>query len=227
MDGNCCARPAHVVRHADLCAVDLALAGRAPELLDDLADLLDAGRTDRVAAGLEAAARVHRDLPAKSGFAIGSEFPGRSLLAEAEVLDGADLCNREAVVHLDHVDVVRGQVCHLERTLAGRNRRVQSRDVAPVVQRDRVAGLSGREYLNRRVRELAGPVSGATITAAAPSVTGEQSKSRRGSATIVDFSTVSSVISLWNCAIGFRAPLKWFFTATCASCSRVMWYLCM
>ncbi|OPX76043.1 MAG: hypothetical protein A4E39_00090 [Methanoregulaceae archaeon PtaB.Bin152] len=49
--------------------------------------------------------------------------------------------------------------------------------------------------------------NGARTTAAAPSVIGEQSKSRRGSATSVDFSTVSSEISCWNWAMGFLAPL--------------------
>ena len=62
---------------------------------------------------------------------------------------------------------------------------------------------------------------GARMTAAAPSVMGEQSKSRRGSATSDEERTVSSVISDLNWAMGFFAPFRWFFTATMPSCSRV------
>jgi hypothetical protein len=72
------------------------------------------------------------------------------------------------------------------------------------------------ESVNSRARS-----SGTTTTAAAPSVIGEQSKSRRGSATSEEFRTVSTVIRFLNWAIGFFAPFSWFFTATCASCSRV------
>src|SRR5208283_2100853 len=158
MDRNRCASSAHVVRHADLRAFYLAFAGLAPELLDDLVDLLDAGCSDRVTAGFESAARVDRDLPAKGCLAVSGELAGRTLLAEAEILDGADLRDREAVVYLDHVDVLMRKVRHLEGTVPCGDRCVERRDVAPVVQCDRVACLSTREHLDRRVRELAGPV---------------------------------------------------------------------
>ena len=48
--------------------------------------------------------------------------------------------------------------------------------------------------------------AGHTITADAPSDTGEQSNMFNGEATFVEFNTASTDISLWNCAFGFKAP---------------------
>jgi hypothetical protein len=53
-------------------------------------------------------------------------------------------------------------------------------------------------------------------------VIGEQSSRRSGSATMVAESTISRVTFIWYCACGFLSPLAWFFTATSASCSRVV-----
>src|SRR3546814_10141806 len=55
-----------------------------------------------------------------------------------------------------------------------------------------------------------------TMQAAAPSDTPQQSKRPSGSATIGAFSNWSSVILLRKCALGFRAPLSWLLTETCA-----------
>ena len=55
--------------------------------------------------------------------------------------------------------------------------------------------------VNFRARSIAH-----STTAAAPSLSGAQSKTDKGSATHPDFSTVSMVISFWNCAFGFRDP---------------------
>ena len=49
---------------------------------------------------------------------------------------------------------------------------------------------------------------------AAPSVMGEQSRICRGSATITEESTCSTVTGKGNCPWGFFAPLAWFFAAT-------------
>ena len=35
------------------------------------------------------------------------------------------------------------------------------------------------------------------------------------------------VISFWNCALGFSAPCRWFFTATAAICASVVPCFCM
>ena len=52
----------------------------------------------------------------------------------------------------------------------------------------------------------------------------EQSNMVSGSATGLPASACSMVIGLRKCASGFLAPLAWFFTATAASCSRVVPY---
>ena len=64
--------------------------------------------------------------------------------------------------------------------------------------------------------------AGTRMTAAAPSVMGEQSRMRKGSATRTEFTTASTVTLNGNWARGFREPLSWFLTATMASCSRVV-----
>ncbi len=65
------------------------------------------------------------------------------------------------------------------------------------------------------------------ITAAAPSVTGEQSRMLSGSATFTELRTSFTVIRWGNCARGFLLPFSWFLTATAASCSRVVPYRAM
>ncbi len=69
--------------------------------------------------------------------------------------------------------------------------------------------------------------SGARTTAAAPSVIGEQSRMRSGSATSTDSSTCSAVTGVGNWASGFIEPCRWFLTATSASCRRVVPWRCM
>src|SRR6185503_20405335 len=76
-------------------------------------------------------------------------------------------------------------------------------------------------------RALRATSSEAITTAAPPSVNGQQSYSLSGSATSADFMTCSSVISFWNCALGFFVPCLWFFTATAAICSSVVPCLAM
>src|SRR5512137_1323335 len=141
MNSYGCTGSAHVVRHTDLCAVNLPVTALTAELLDDLEYLLDTGCAHRVAAGLEAAARVDRDLPAERRLAASSERAGRAFSAEPEILDGTDLRDREAVVDLDHVDVLVREFCHPESPLPCGNGCVESRDVAPVMERDGVACL--------------------------------------------------------------------------------------
>ena len=54
--------------------------------------------------------------------------------------------------------------------------------------------------------------AGTITTAAAPSETGEQSKSVKGSATIVELITLSTLISNGNCAFGLFLAFLWFTT---------------
>ena len=66
--------------------------------------------------------------------------------------------------------------------------------------------------------------AGHTITADAPSDTGEQSSMFNGAATFVELITASTLISRWNCALGFNAPFLCPSTAKPAICSRVVPY---
>ena len=146
---------ADVVGHADL-RVHLPGPGIAAELGDHLADLLDAGRADRVAAGLQAAARVHRYIPVESRHPFGGESSCLALLAEPEILDSADLGYREAVVDLDEVDVLLGEARLGKRPFACGDGGIQGGYVPPVVECDGVARLGACEHPHRRVGELAG-----------------------------------------------------------------------
>ena len=86
-------------------AVDLARTGLAAKLRHDFRYLRGAGRADRMALGLQAARRVHRDLPTETREALlGGAAPGTGL-EEAQAFRGDDLGDREAVVELDDVHV--------------------------------------------------------------------------------------------------------------------------
>ena len=115
---------ADVMRHSDL-RIHLPAGSLAAELGDDLADLLDPGRADRVAAGLQAAARVHGNITVERRRPISGELPRLALCAEPEVLDSADLGDREAVVDLDQVDIFMGEAGALKRTLPCRDGGIQ------------------------------------------------------------------------------------------------------
>src|SRR5262249_15066880 len=93
------------VGEALLRALDLARAGLAAQLRHDLRHLCSACRADWMAFRLEAARRVHRDLPAQAREALLGRAAARARLEEAQALRGDDLGDREAIVQLDDVDV--------------------------------------------------------------------------------------------------------------------------
>src|SRR5690349_15818339 len=97
----------------DARGVDLPVAGLAPKLPGDLADLGDAGRAEWVTLREQTTTRVDRLLTADAPVAF-VEQP--SILAgrtEAETLDAEDLSHREAVVDLRDVDVLGPDPGHL------------------------------------------------------------------------------------------------------------------
>src|SRR5215467_11323988 len=107
------------------------------------------------------------------------------------------------------------------RSVAGTRER--SRLSPSSIQSDAAAEPSTQMGL----RCLRATSSEASTTAAPPSENGQQSKSLRGSATYADLSTCSIVIGFWNCALGFSAPCRWFFTATAAIWASLVPYFCM
>src|SRR5947207_15473388 len=112
------ARAAQVVREADLGTLHLPRAGLVPELLTHLVDHAHAGRADRVPERLEAAARVDGHLAAVDRrAALGHVAPALARGAEPEVLVVEDLRDREAVVHLGEVEVLRRDAGLLVRRL--------------------------------------------------------------------------------------------------------------
>src|SRR2546427_6467077 len=129
------ARAAQVVREADLGVLHLPRAGLVPELLTHLVDHAHAGRADRVPERLEAAARVDGHLAADRGAAVGHVAPALARGAEPEALVVEDLRDREAVVHLGEVEVLRRDAGLLVRRL----RRLARGGGAGV----RAAGLQG------------------------------------------------------------------------------------
>src|SRR2546426_12328832 len=112
------ARAAQVVGEADLGILHLPRAGLMPELLTHLVDHAHAGRADRVPERLEAAARVDGHLAAVNRrAALGDVAPALARGAEPEVLVVEDLRDREAVVHLGEVEVLRRDAGLLVRRL--------------------------------------------------------------------------------------------------------------
>src|SRR3990170_8781231 len=95
------------VGEPDLRLVDLAAAALAAELAHDLHRLCDAGRSDGIAARLQAAGRVHADLRVERGLPVLRREAALALRDEPEVLHRHDLRDREAVVDLGHLHVVR------------------------------------------------------------------------------------------------------------------------
>lgn len=101
---------ADVMRHTDL-RVHLPAPGIAAELADDLVDLLDPGRTDRVAAGLQAAARVPR-----LGFPPFDRIVMNLPLAAPEFLPAAAaLCRDGGTIHLYALEEQGGEYLPLIR----------------------------------------------------------------------------------------------------------------
>src|SRR5262249_45135755 len=94
------------VGEADSGVIDLARAGLAAKLGDDLDDLSRAGCPDWMSLGLQATRRVHRNLAAEARPAFLRRDATRSRLEQPEAFRGDDLGDREAVVKLHDIDVI-------------------------------------------------------------------------------------------------------------------------
>ena len=90
--------------------VHLALVRLAAQLPRELGALGEAGGAERVALGDQPARGVHDPLPAVGGVLGVHELVAVALLGEAERLVGDQLVGGEAVVQLDDVDVLRGDL---------------------------------------------------------------------------------------------------------------------
>ena len=88
-------------------AFDLALVGRAAQLLDQFGALRETGGAQRMALAQQAARRVGDDLAAVGVVAVADELLGAALRAQAERFVADQLVLREAVVQFDDVDVLR------------------------------------------------------------------------------------------------------------------------
>src|SRR5438445_7201343 len=105
-------RAAHVVRQPELGLLHLSRPRLAPELRHALVDHADAARSDRMAEGLEPAARVHGNVPVERRSPLLHQPASLSLRAETEILGVRDLGPGEAIVHLGEVDVTRADAGH-------------------------------------------------------------------------------------------------------------------
>ena len=80
---------------------------------------------------------------------------------------------------------------------------------------------SERAFINSGLSVYSYALSaGTTMAAAAPSATPAQSKTLSCPATAAISQIASALISRRNCARGFLAPLKWFFSAIFATTIR-------
>src|SRR5512132_2669843 len=112
------------LREADaMRAGDLALAGLAAQLQDDLVDLWQAGRPDRLAVGRTAAVGVHRQAPVQARGAALDQGLLLAVLAEPGVGEVHDLRAGLGVLKLRDVDVLRPDPGLLERGRRGLGRR--------------------------------------------------------------------------------------------------------
>src|SRR2546425_433339 len=99
------------VGEAHLGAIDLALTSLTAKLGHDLDDLRGAGRADRVSLGLQAPRRIDGNLAAEARPAFLGGDAASPRLEQPEAFRRHDLGDGEAVVELDHVDVVELHDC--------------------------------------------------------------------------------------------------------------------
>src|SRR5207247_6947281 len=130
---------------------DLPLAGLAAELVDDLDGLRDARRAYRLTAGLQPARRVHGDLAVQRRDPVQGRGAALPLLDEPQVLDREDFRDREVVVDLRDLDVLRRELRLVERALPCDDGRIHRRQVAPAVEGEEVARLPRTAEEDRRV----------------------------------------------------------------------------
>src|SRR5215468_5360611 len=102
--------PPDVVREREARRFDLARAGATLELEHVLVDHAHARRPRRVPEALESAVGVHRELAAEREGPRRDVLLALALRAEAQVLVGEQLGEREAVVELRDVDLAEGVV---------------------------------------------------------------------------------------------------------------------
>src|SRR5207247_10116674 len=94
------ARTAHVVREPELGVFHLPRPRLVPELRHAFVDHADTARPDRMAEGLETAARVHRDVPVERRSPLLHQPASLPLRADTEVSGVGDLGPGEAIAHL-------------------------------------------------------------------------------------------------------------------------------
>src|SRR6185295_18352126 len=100
------AAEAEVVLEADLGPLDLTLAAEASELLVQLEALRETGGAEGMALREQTARRIHHPAPSVGHGVVVNQLPGLALAAEPESLVRDELIRREAIVELDHVDVL-------------------------------------------------------------------------------------------------------------------------
>lgn len=111
------AETAEVDRQSGLGAFHLTLAGLAAELLDQLDDLRDARRAQRMTLGLQTAGGVDRHLAVDLGLALARSQMAGAAREEADFLGLRNLQDLERVMQLGHVDVLGTDARHLVRHL--------------------------------------------------------------------------------------------------------------
>ena len=95
-----------VVLQRNPCALDLTLVGRPAQLRGELGALGEAGSAQRVALGDQPAGGIDHPAATVGGVTLVQEQVAVALGGQTQRLSAERLVGREAIVRLDHVDVV-------------------------------------------------------------------------------------------------------------------------
>src|SRR5574341_114010 len=146
-------RSAEVLGETDL-SVPYLIDRLATKLPDDLIDLGDAGGAHRMSFREQPPAWVDRSRTIQRSQALLHRAAALSLLDESKILSGRDLGDAEAIVHLRHVDIARGDAGPSIRLPRGDDRGLEGGQVRHLKQGPGSHGVAGPNHVDRPVGEF-------------------------------------------------------------------------
>src|SRR3989304_10111065 len=145
-------RSAKVLGETDL-SVPYLIDRLATTLPDDLIDLGNAGGAHRMSFGEQPPAWVDRNRTIQRSQSLLHRAAPLSLLDESKILSGRDFGDAEAIVHLRHVDITRGDAGRPIRLPRGHDRGLEGRQVRLLKQGPGAHGVARPDHVDRPVGE--------------------------------------------------------------------------